>query len=148
MDRTTTAQNQLWELPKELRMCWAPNGQMRHRIRICIMWGEGLTNLLRSTCVCLDSICDSFHKSKYLSFLLFCRRIPTSQLTILQNFKQFKLVNLYLQGFEDWSCGHWRTYLTWFKISLLDIPWTQHLCNVALERYFENHCGWSLWDNP
>jgi hypothetical protein len=76
-------------------------GQMRHRIRIHIVCGEGLTKLLRSTCVCLDSICDSFHKSKHLLFLFFCRRILTSQLTILQNLKQFKLVNLYLQGFED-----------------------------------------------
>jgi hypothetical protein len=74
--------------------------------------GEGLTKLLKSTCVCLDSICDSFHKSKYLLFLFSCRRIPTSQSTILQNLKQFKRVNLYLQGFEDSSCGHWRTYLT------------------------------------
>jgi hypothetical protein len=63
--------------------------------------GEGLTKLLRSTCVCLDSICDSFHKSKYLSFLFFCKRILTSQSTILQNLKQFKLVNFYLQGFKD-----------------------------------------------
>jgi hypothetical protein len=35
------------------------------------------------------------------SFLFFCKRILTAQLTILQNLKQFKLVNLYLQGFED-----------------------------------------------
>ena len=80
---------------------------------------EGLTKLLRSTCECLDSICDSFHKSKYLLFLFFCRRIPTSQLTILQNLKQFKLVNLYLQGFEDWSCGHWRTYLTYSHYAIV-----------------------------
>jgi hypothetical protein len=86
---------------------------MRHCIRIRTVCGEGLTKLLRSTCVCLDSICDSFHKSRYFLFLFFCRRIPTSQLTILQNLKQFKLVNLYLQGFEDWSCGHWHTYLTY-----------------------------------
>jgi hypothetical protein len=110
-DRTTTTQNQLWELPKELRIRWAPIGQMWHRIRIRTVCGEGLTKLLRSTRVCLDSICDGFHKSKYLIFLFFCRRIPTSKLTILQNLKQFKLVNLYLQGFEDWSFGHWRTYL-------------------------------------
>ena len=77
----------------------------------CTMCGEGLTKLLKSTCVCLDSICDSFHISKYLSSLFFCKRILTSQLIILQNLKQFKLVNLYLQGLEDWSCGHWRTYL-------------------------------------
>jgi hypothetical protein len=49
----------------------------------------------------LDSICDSFHKSKHLLYLFFCRRIITSQLTILQNLEQFKLGNLYLQGFED-----------------------------------------------
>jgi hypothetical protein len=70
---------------------------MWHRIRIRIVCGEGLTKLLRSTCVCLDSICDSFHKSNYFLFVFFCRRIPTSKLTILQNLKQFKLVNLYLQ---------------------------------------------------
>jgi len=49
-------------------------------------------------------------------FEFFDRRIPTSQLTILQNLNQFKLVNLYLQGFEDWSCGHWRTYLTTLQV--------------------------------
>jgi len=76
----------------------------------CVVKGS-CTKLLRSTCVCLDSICDSFHKPRYLLLSFFCRRIPTSQLTILQNLKQFKLVNLYLQGFEDWSCGHWPTYL-------------------------------------
>jgi hypothetical protein len=74
---------------------------VRHRIWIRIMCGEGLTKLLRFTCVRLDSICDSFHKSKYFLFLFFCRRISTSQLTILQILKQFKLVILYLQGFED-----------------------------------------------
>jgi hypothetical protein len=62
---------------------------------------KGSLSFWGSTCVCLDSICDSFHKSKYILFLIFSRRIPTSQLTILQNLKQFKLVNLYLQGFED-----------------------------------------------
>jgi hypothetical protein len=86
---------------------------MRNRIRIRTVCGEGLTTLLRSTCVCLDSISDSFHKSSsssssssssfyfYFYFLWFGRRIPTLQLTILQDLKQFKLVNLYLQGFED-----------------------------------------------
>jgi hypothetical protein len=30
-----------------------------------------VTKLLRSTCVCLDSICDIFHKSIYLLFLFY-----------------------------------------------------------------------------
>ena len=97
-------------------------------IQIRTMCGEGLTKLLRSTYVCLDSICDSFHKSKYLLFFIFCRRIPTSQLTILQNLKQFKHVNLYLQGFEDWSCGHWRIYLRWVYKYLM-------VCQICIELF-------------
>ena len=38
--------------------------------------------------------------------------------------------------------------LTWFEISLLDVPWTQHLCNVALEGCSENRCGWSFMGQP
>jgi hypothetical protein len=59
--------------------------------------------------------------------LFFLRRILTSQLTIFQNLKQFKLVNLYLQGFEDWSCGHWRTYLNGWKMykeNILVVNWS------------------------
>jgi hypothetical protein len=55
-----------------------PLVKCRHRIQIRIVCSEGLNKLLRSTCVCLDLICDSFHKSKYLSFLFLSRRIPTS----------------------------------------------------------------------
>jgi hypothetical protein len=111
---------------------------MRHRIRIRTVCGEGLTKLLRSTCVCLHSICDNFHKSKYLLFLFFCRRIPTSQWTILQNLKQFKLINLYLQGFEDWSCGHWYTYLTPMENrSHAQITTSVPLCKTLVAWYLE-----------
>ena len=107
-DRTTTAQ---YSMLRTLTVLVQGISERTWMYRYRTLCGEGLTKLLRSTCVCLDSICDSFHKSKYLSFLFFCKRILTSQLTILQNLKQFKLVNLYLQGFKDWSCGHWRAYL-------------------------------------
>jgi hypothetical protein len=49
--------------PKGTPVRWAPIGQMRHRIQIRTVCGEVLTKLLRSTYVCLVSICDSFHKS-------------------------------------------------------------------------------------
>jgi hypothetical protein len=66
-------------------------GYVGHQLVKCDIAFEftqcAVTKLLRSTCVCLDSICDSFHKSKYLLFLFFCRRIPTSQSTIRQNLK-------------------------------------------------------------
>ena len=42
----------------------------------------------------------------------FVRESSLHKLTFLQSLKQFKLVNLYSRGFEDWSCGHWRTYLS------------------------------------
>jgi hypothetical protein len=61
--------------------------------------------------VCIQFVI-TFTNQNIFYFYFFCRRIPTSQLRILQNLKQFKLINLYLQGFEDWSCGHWHTYLS------------------------------------
>ena len=57
----------------------------------------------------------AFTNQNIFCFYFFCRRIHTSQSTILQILKQFKLVNLYLQRFEDWSCGHWRTYLRYAR---------------------------------
>jgi hypothetical protein len=53
----------------------------------------------------------AFINQNIFYFHFFVGESPLHKLTILQNLKQFKLVNLYLQGFEDWSCGHWRTYL-------------------------------------
>jgi hypothetical protein len=60
----------------------------------------------------------AFTNRNIFYFLFLCRRIPTSQSTILQILKQFKLVNLYLQGFKDWSCGHWCTYLSSCHLNL------------------------------
>jgi hypothetical protein len=124
---------------------------MRHRIWICIVCGERLTKLLRSTCVCLGLICDSF-TNQIIFYFFFCRRIPTSQLTILQDLKQFKVVNLCLQGFEDWSCGHWRTYLSWRDIGS---PWINFVAQTVIQLWsrlrgrsssLQFHCSsfWSL----
>ena len=114
-----------WNNIKDDLIQWS---QLRRMYGYCTLCGERLTKHLRSTSVCLDSIHNSFHKSKYLSKKI-CKRILTSQVTIFQNLKQFRLVNLYLQGFEDWSCGHWRTYLMWWQKS----------------RKGDN-CHWFLWE--
>jgi hypothetical protein len=63
----------------------------------------------------------AFTNQNIFYFYYFVGESPLWQLTILQNLKQFKVVNLCLQGFEDWSCGHWRTYLTCLDMIFVEL---------------------------